>query len=149
MPNWGQPVHRPVHLMATLLSDTTTIFNSALAEWQKLDCFRKFLFPRLSFILRVISPGVTWRTRLDTSLRSIVKKGIRLPLRTCTEFFYLPQAVGGMGIPSVLHELHVARASQAFKFLADKRDPVVRSVARDQLSDNCKACTSPRPKQPY
>lgn len=72
-------------LRADLLKDATTIFQSPLAEWQKLDVFRRFLFPRASFVLKVIFPGTTWCRKLDTSLRSIIKKGLRIPHRTCTD----------------------------------------------------------------
>ena len=49
-------------LRSTLLKDSTTILQSDLAEWQKLDAFRRFLFPRVTFILKVLtltSRGVT------------------------------------------------------------------------------------------
>ena len=121
-------------LRTSLVNDANVVFQSPLAEWQKLDCFRKFLFPRVSFALRVVFPGPAWCKQLDSTLRGIIKKGLRLPLRACTEYFYLSQALGGMGIPSVADEAHVARAGQAFKFLADLRDPIVRSVALNQLA---------------
>ena len=125
-------------LRADLLKDATTIFQSPLAEWQKLDVFRRFLFPRASFVLKVIFPGTTWCRKLDTSLRSIIKKGLRIPHRTCTDYFYLPQSLGGMGIPNIQEEAHVAKAAQVFKFLSDERDPTLRSVAIDQLSQTVK-----------
>ena len=31
--------------------------------------------------------------------------------------------------------MHIARVAQAFKFLADTRDPVVRKIAMSQLQD--------------
>ena len=40
-----------------LLRDTGIVFSSQLAEWQKLDAFRRFLFPRLCFVLKVVFPG--------------------------------------------------------------------------------------------
>ena len=119
----------------SLVEDTTTIFMSPLAEWQKLDVYRRFLFPRLTFVLQVIFPGSTWCRKLDTTLRGAIKKGLKLPQRTATEYFYLPQAFGGLGIPSAFDEAHVTRAAQAFKFLGDTRDPVIRSVALHQLAD--------------
>ena len=124
-------------LRSTLLKDSTTIFQSDLAEWQKLDAFRRFLFPRVTFILKVLYPDITWCDKLDTSLRSIVKKGIRLPARTCTDFLYLSQDLGGLGLPSVADTAHVAKACQAFKFLSDMRDPIVRAIALDQLAAAC------------
>ena len=122
-------------LRDSMLQDTSTVFSSLLAEWQKLDAFRRFLFPRLCFAIKVISPGVVWCRKLDTSLRTIIKRGLKMPARTCTKYIYLSQALGGMGVPSVEVESHVARAAQAFKFVADTRDPCIREVALHQLSE--------------
>ena len=119
-----------------LVKDIITIFKSPLAEWQKLDVFRRFLFPRLTFVLQVIFPGSTWCRKLDTTLREAIKQGLKMPLRrTATQYFYLPQASGGLGVPSVEDEDHVTRAAQAFKFLGDTWDPIIRSVALHQLAD--------------
>ena len=122
-------------IRATLVKDTITIFKSPLAEWQKLDVFRRFLFPRLTFVLQVIFPGSTWCRKLDTTLRGAIKQGLKMPRRTATQYLYLPQASGGLGVPSVEDVGHVTRAAQAFKFLGDTRDPIIRSVALHQLAD--------------
>eukprot|EP00731_Ephydatia_muelleri_P034291 Em0054g14a len=116
-----------------LLRDTSAIFKSLLAEWQKLDVFCRFLFPRLTFIFQVIFPGPIWCRRLDTKLRGIIKQGLKLPQRTCSQYLYLPQASGGLGVPNAEDEAYVAKAAQAFKFLGDTRDPVIRAVALQQL----------------
>ena len=42
---------------------------------------------------------------------------------------------GGIGIPSPKNESHAAKAGQAIKFLADTRDPYIREVALDQLTE--------------
>ena len=123
------------NLKQALLKDADVVFQSSLAEWQKLDAFRRFLFPRLSFAFKVLFPNTSWCQKLDTQLRSVIKKGLRLPRRTATHYFYLQQALGGMGIPSATNEAHAAKAGQAFKFLADMRDPFIRNVALDQLRD--------------
>ena len=111
------------------------VFASQLAEWQKLDAFRRFLLPRLCFVLKVVFPGVLWCQKLDTTLRTVIKRGLHIPPSACTKYFYLSQALGWMGIPSAVDESHVARAAQAFKFLADSRDPRIRDVALDQLAE--------------
>ena len=120
-------------LWATLLHDCTLLFASPLAEWQKLDAFKRFIFPRLPFALKVLSPGVTWAHKLDSAIRKLIKVALKLPVRACTQFFYTPQALGGLGIPSVEDELHASRASQAFHFLGDTRDPAIRQIALHQL----------------
>ncbi|KAL5509854.1 hypothetical protein EMCRGX_G005293 [Ephydatia muelleri] len=122
-------------LRDNLIRDTGIVFSSELAEWQKLDAFRRFLFPRLCFAMKVVFPGAIWCKKLDTALRTNIKRGLHLPPRTCTKYFYLSQALGGLGIPSAEDESHVARAAQAFKYLADTRDRRIRSVALDQLTE--------------
>ena len=122
-------------LRDNLIRDTGTVFSSQLAEWQKLDAFRRFLFPRLCFIMKVIFPGTVWCRKLDTVLRTTIKRGLHLPPRTCTKYLYLSQALGGLGVPSAEDESHVSRAAQAFKYLADTRDRRIRGVALDQLSE--------------
>ena len=96
---------------------------------------RRFLFPRLCFVMKVVFPGAIWCKKLDAALRTTIKRGLRLPPRTCTKYFYLSQALGGLGVPSAEDESHVARAAQAFKFLADTRDCRIRDVAMDQLTE--------------
>ena len=121
-------------LRASLIKDSSTIFQSTLVEWQKLDAYRCFLFPRVSFILKVMYPGSTWCRKLDTLHRGIIKKGLHIPNWACSDNFYLSQGLGGMGVPCVEDESHIARVSQAFKFLADQRDPTIRAVALHQLA---------------
>ena len=58
-----------VSVREDLVKDTSSIFKSPLAEWQKLDAFRRFHFPRFTFIFKVIFPGSIWCKRLDTTLR--------------------------------------------------------------------------------
>ena len=87
-------------LRDNLIRDTGIVFSSELAEWQKLDAFRRFLFPRLCFAMKVVFPGAIWCKKLDTALRTTIKRGLHLPPRTCTKYFYLSQALGGLGVPS-------------------------------------------------
>ncbi|KAL5509843.1 hypothetical protein EMCRGX_G005280 [Ephydatia muelleri] len=129
------PVDTLQDLRDNLLHDTGIVFASELAEWQKLDAFHRFLFPRVTFALKVVFPGTKWSQKLDTALRITIKRKLRLPSRVCTKYLYLPQALGGIGIPSIVDESHVTRAAQAFKFLADTRDPCLRDIAVHQLTD--------------
>ena len=116
------------------MRDTAKVFKSPLAEWQKLDSYHRF---RLTFVFQVIFPGSTWCKNLDTALRAIVKQGLSLPRRTCTHYFYLPQSLGGLGIPIAEDEAHVARAAQALKFLGDTRDTLIRAVALINWQRQC------------
>lgn len=70
---------------------------------------------------------------MDTRLRKWLKKEHLFHLAHALPLHTPPQALGGLGVPCCEDEMHVARASQAFKFLADTRDPTVRSIAILQL----------------
>ena len=122
-------------ISTSYLRDCEVIMSSHLAEWQKLDAYRRFIFPRLQHVFRVFFPGSSWCRKIDTRARKWLKKAVRLPLRSCTGYLYTPQALGGLGIPSCEDHMHVARVAQAFKFLADTRDPAVRHIAVLQLSE--------------
>ena len=73
-----------------LLRDCEAIMMSQLAEWQKIDAFRRFPFPRLSYAFKVFFPGSSWCRKLDTSMRKWIKKGVSLPARACSSFIYTP-----------------------------------------------------------
>ena len=86
---------------------------------------------------------------MDCSLRSALKKGLRLPNRTISDFLYCHQDDGGLGVPSIEDEMDIALVSQAFKFLANERDPWVSDVARHQLTEvMCKRTQSGKIHQP-
>ena len=113
-------------------------FSTAYAASPPLNPTPEWLFPprETEDVNRGdVFPGSTWCRKLDTTLRGAFKQGLKLPRRTATQYFYLPQALGGLGIPSVEDEAHIARAAQAFKFLGDTRDSVIREVALQQLSE--------------
>ena len=125
-------------ISASYLRDCEVIMSSHLAEWQKLDAYRRFIFPRLQYVFRVFFPGSSWCKQMDMRARKWLKKAVRLPLRSCTEFLYTPQALGGLGVPNCEDDMHVARVAQAFKFLADTRDPIVRQIAILQLQETAR-----------
>eukprot|EP00731_Ephydatia_muelleri_P013788 Em0007g1098a len=119
----------------SLQRDTELLMTSPLAEWHKLDAYRRFLYPRLTYALKIFFPGSSWCRKLDTGTRKWLKKAVCIPSRSCSSYLYTPQNIGGLGIPCIEDEMHIARVAQAFKFRADTRDPVVRKIAMSQLQD--------------
>lgn len=61
-------------------------------------------------------------------LWGIIKRGLKIPTRACSEYFYLSQDLGRMGISCVEDEAHITRVTQAFKFLANQSDPTIRQL---------------------
>ncbi|KAL5509940.1 hypothetical protein EMCRGX_G005390 [Ephydatia muelleri] len=66
----------------SFLRDTETIMTSALAEWQKLDAYRVFLFSRLTYAMKVFFPAPMWCRKLDTA--SLGDKFKKQPLPNTT-----------------------------------------------------------------
>ena len=106
------------------------ILASQLTDWQKLDAIRRFIRPKLEYILRTMLPNRSWAKNLDDAVRGMAKKAFRLPRRTITTFFYVPWRYGGLGLPNVESDLDVGWASQVFKFLTSKDPKVVMMCAR-------------------
>ena len=106
------------------------ILTSLLTDWQKLDAIRRFVRPKLEYILRTMLPNRTWGKNLDDAVRGMAKKAFRLPRRTTTPFFYVTWKNGGLGLPNVESDLDVGWASQVFKFLTSKDPRVVMMCAR-------------------
>ena len=67
-------------------------------------------------------------------MRALVKRGVNLPKRTISEFFYLKRKYGGLGLFSIEDNLELAMLSQALRCL-NSPDVVVRDVARTQLRE--------------
>ena len=117
------------------LEESTAICQSLLTDWQKIDAIKRFTKPQLDYKLRTLLPSRSWAKDVDRSLRSALKKGLRLPGRTISDFLYCHQDDGGLGVPSIEDEMDIALVSQAFKFLANEKDPRVSTVARHQLTE--------------
>ena len=114
------------------------IFASQLIDWQKLDAMRRFVRPKLEYILRTMLPNRTWAKQLDDAVRGMAKKAFRLPRRTITSFFYVPWKHGGLGLPNVENDLDVGWASQVYKFFNSKDQKVTVMCAR-RLKDTIAA----------
>ena len=110
--------------------ESEKILASQLTDWQKLDAIRRFIRPKLEYILRTMLPNRTWAKNMDDAVRGMVKKAFRLPRRTITSFFYVPWRNGGLGLPNVENDLDVGWASQVYKFLTSKDPKVVMMCAR-------------------
>ena len=103
------------------------IFLSQLTDWQKLDAMKRFIRPKLEYILRTVLPNRTWG-----------KHAFQLPRRTITSFFYVPWKYGGLGLPNVENDIDVGWASQVYKFFNSKDQKVAVMCAR-RLKDTVAA----------
>ena len=119
------------------LLDTEKITSSLLAEWQKLDAIKSFIIPRFTHLLDTPTFPIKSAEKLDSGIRRLMKKALRLPKRTTTPFFYVSSNKGGLGLPSILDLLHCARVTRAVRCLASS-DKLVNDISWSQLHSTVK-----------
>ena len=112
--------------------NTKKLFQSALADWMKLEAFKEFVVPKLDYALRSTLGHKKWGKELDKFIRCTVKRSFGLPGRTCDAIFYVPIAQGGLGLRSVVDELGNMIITHAVKMLTSP-DHLVRGVAQHSL----------------
>ena len=83
------------------------ILGSQLTDWQKLDALKRFVWPKMEHILRMMLPNCTWAKGLGDAVRGMAKKAFWLSRRTFTSFFYVPWKHGGLGLLNVESDLDV------------------------------------------
>ena len=115
------------------LADCEAILGSDLTDWQKLDAVQRFAKPRLIYLLQNMEPSISWARAIDMTTKSLVKKHFKLPGRTVSSFLYSPTKVGGLGLPNIEDEIHLFRASTAFKVLF-AQDALISNVTASALA---------------
>ena len=60
----------------TLVEETTSICNSLLIDWQKIDAINTFVISKSTYHLRAALPTLGWARNVDTKIRAAVKKGL-------------------------------------------------------------------------
>lgn len=118
--------------IAAMSADVSTLNESLLAPWQKLDVLRTFLQPRLDFILRggAVSKGPL--KLLDSKVKACAKSWMNLPQRASAEPLYLPMKEGGAGLLPFADVVEVLTLVQGFRLL-HCRDPLVADIAQGSL----------------
>ena len=76
------------NLSQSMLKAADKILSSGLADWQKLDAINVFVISKASYYLNSSILNVTWASKMDASLRSLLKKALRFPKRTTNYFLY-------------------------------------------------------------
>ena len=115
------------------LADCEAILGSDLTDWQKLDAVQRFAKPRLIYLLQNMEPSISWARAIDRTTKSLVKQHFKLPRRTVSSFLYSPTKAGGLGLPNIEDEIHLFRASTAFKVLF-AQDALISDIAASALA---------------
>ena len=130
-------------IVQEVVADMRSVAASGLLQWQKLDAWRRFLFPRLQYALRhhvlpvqeLSSPHQRQgngrrRHGADQELRELFRRLLHLPKTAATGYLYGAVAKGGIGLPLLVEEYAMSRVADALRALST---PGLREVARAQL----------------
>ncbi|XP_075534054.1 uncharacterized protein LOC142567779 [Dermacentor variabilis] len=103
-----------------------------LAPWQRLDAVKTFVFAALNFAMRCGSLGKAEWSRLDTTLRPLIKRTLYLPANAANDYLYGSSAAGAFGIPVAAEISDICRIDNAFKLLSSA-DTEVQDLALQAL----------------
>ncbi|KRZ94325.1 Retrovirus-related Pol polyprotein from type-2 retrotransposable element R2DM, partial [Trichinella sp. T8] len=129
----GKP-QTPFSLLRENLREAELIFRSKLAPWQKMDAYRSYVLPRLTFQLMIAKFNNIKQSagQYDRAILRLVKRCFQLPVETSTDFIRAPRQCGGLGVPSLRELYATAKVSRALKMLWSPCR-VVSSLAASQL----------------
>ena len=109
------------------------IMVSALTDWQKIEAVNIFVLSGLEYYLNVSIPNRSWLTKLDATIRRIVKKALRLPKRTSSAFFHISRKDRGLGLISQEDRLDISLVKRALIILSSQ-DRQIQDIAWAQLT---------------
>ena len=123
-------------VLSAFKSELDAVQQSALRPWQKLDAIRTFVFPRLSYHLRISSiPAYLLERRkggIDRWASKAVKRILHLPATASDAYLHTPVHLGGVGLPCARDEQAVLKAAHLLR-MTTCADPAVRHVTFESL----------------
>ncbi len=119
-------------LTNSVLEVAEKILSSKLTEWQKIEAVNMFAISKTDHFLHTSSANSSWADSLDSRIRKLVKKHLRLPVRTNCAFLHLSTRRGGLGLRSISQAWDRATITRASKPLSSS-DRTVSDVAWAQL----------------
>ena len=75
------------NLAQSMLKAADKILSSGLTDWQKSDTINVFAISKASYYLDSSLLNVTWASKMDASLRSLLKKALRFPKKLQILFY--------------------------------------------------------------
>jgi hypothetical protein len=134
----------PKELLHQVVEQLQRVVDSDLLPTQKLDAWRRFIYPQLQYALKqctvdvqlLDSPHRRQRGQrrdegVDQRLRHLFRRLLHLPRTSATDYLYAATAKGGMGLPMVVEDYAVLRIGTALQVLSV---PGVRDAARHELT---------------
>ncbi|KRZ00723.1 Retrovirus-related Pol polyprotein from type-2 retrotransposable element R2DM [Trichinella zimbabwensis] len=143
----GKP-QTPFSLLRENLREAELIFRSKLAPWQKMDAYRTYVLPRLTFQLTIAKFHNIKQSagEYDRAILRLVKRCFQLPVETSTDFVRAPRSCGGLGVPSLRELYATAKITRALKMLWSPCQ-VVSTLATRQLRTVASAYFAKRSKE--
>ena len=105
-------------LSDSVLGVAEKILSSKLTEWQKMEAVNMFAVSKTDHFLHTSSANSSWADSLDSRIRKLVKKHLRLPVRTNCAFLHLSARRGGLGLCSISQAWDRATITRAIKSLS-------------------------------
>jgi hypothetical protein len=116
------------------------ILTSKLAPWQKLDAMKIFIYPSMTYAMRMgIYQKNQW-DELDDEFKRQIRKVLSLPESSSLEYMYGSASAGALAIPIAAEESDIFRLDSAFKLLSSK-DPIVQEMAQQDLCVTAREAT--------
>ena len=121
-------------LDAELNKMMVALTRSPLKNFMKIQLFKMFVFPKLSFPLTMASLSKGWLEKKDIYVRRCMRKWLGLPPGSNNDWFYTPNSKGGLQIPSFANEYSCSSASSYLKGFLAAFDPQIMACAHQSFA---------------
>ena len=135
-PNTGKCVKRKkcnerIEKIMDMLQKTA---NAGLTPWQLQHCIKTYYLPTLIYSIGQLEQLGKELRKVDFTIRKLIRKSLRLPNTTPSDFIHCHNSVGGLGMPELTVEKDIFTISTWFQLLTSG-DSIVRNLAWRELED--------------
>jgi len=107
----------PRNIIESCMTNLEKIANSRLLPWQKLDCIKTFLLPKMAYLFRCSSTPIAPLIELDKMLTNTIKYICHVGNNATSNYFFGAKKRGCLGFFSFKEEYYLQGISQAFRLL--------------------------------
>ncbi|CAI5446785.1 unnamed protein product [Caenorhabditis angaria] len=124
-----------MELLSSTLKDLEYVITSSLAPWQKLDCVKCFILPKLTYMYANATPKLSELREFSNMVMKAIKTIHSIPIRgSPLEYIQIPISKGGLGVLCPrLTALIGFLVSTTKKIWA--KDPYIRKIYADLLQE--------------
>ena len=114
-------------IVIELTSKLISISKALLKPQQKLDILKSYLLPSLLYRLTFSNIYLNSLKTMDRSIRSFVRRWLRLPKDTSLCVFYAPCSIGGLAITRLFLTIPVMRLKRV-NSKRENDDPIIQTL---------------------